>query len=592
VSEAKLIPSLGYRLLIDIQGVQGPFNDRGVARTVAELSMALIRIGAPVAGLLLNPNLPAPPSWFPELCGHPLLVWATAENIRRLQAGGPTVCFVPSPMEGSEPVDGVWPPFLSHTPFVPLIHDAIPYEDPVAYDIRHADRRLHTTRPLWLEAASHVLATTTFAAEQWQRLVDPLPEGISVIGMGVSDFYRPSPDRAATFAELQADLPGITKPFVLYVGGDDERKNVDGAIRAWAAMAPDVRANYQFVIACSAQPDVRAKWESLAAQAGLQPGELVVTGFVSEATLRSLYQTAELHFFASLSEGFGMPIVEAIACGCPVISSNTTSMPEVVGWEPGLFDPTDTDAMSSLVTKALTDDAYRTELQAACQASLGQHSWDAAAHRIVHALAANVPVPQLRTGPKRLAVIGPIAASETTHTTIVALLDELRAANPGLEIDFFDDRTTPIDAAHYPLGAYGRTLSPGGYDERLYVLPNTPGNDAIYKAARSHPGTVWLMDGSLSTLLPTLLGSTKMHAHLARWYGDRTPSAIRHADVATPEVLASHHLLATAEIAALSQRVLVPDAVAATNVRVDLGPWRKVIVDVASADAFPRLRQS
>lgn len=592
MSEAKLIPPLGYRLLIDIQGVQGPFNDRGVARTVAELSTALIRIGAPIAGLLLNPNLPAPPSWFPELSGHPLLVWATAENMRQLQADGPMVCFVPSPMEGSEPVDGVWPPFLSHTPFVPLIHDAIPYEDPIAYDIRHADRRLHTTRPLWLEAASLVVATTTFAAEQWQRLVDPSLIEISVIGMGVSDFYRPSPDRTATVAELRAELPRITKPFVLYVGGDDERKNVDGAIRAWAAVERDVRARYQFVIACSVTPDVRAKWESLAAQAGFQPDEFVVTGFVSEATLRSLYQTAELHFFASLSEGFGMPIVEAIACGCPVISSNTTSMPEVVGWEPGLFDPTDTDAMSSLVTKALTDDAYRTQLQAACQASLGRHSWDAAAHRILHALAANIRKPPLRTGPKRLAVIGPTAASEPTQATIVAFLDELRAANPGLEIDFFDDHPATISAAHYPLVAYGRTLSPGGYDERLYVLPNTPGNDAVYKAARSHPGTVWLVDGALSTLLPTLLGPTKMHAHLARWYGDRTPSAIRHADVVTSELLASHHLLATAEIAALSQRVLVPDEVTVNNVRVDLGPWRRAIVDVASADAFPRLRRS
>jgi glycosyltransferase involved in cell wall biosynthesis len=592
VSETELIPPLGYRLLIDIQGVQGPFNDRGVARTVAELSTALIRIGAPVAGLLLNPNLPAPPSWFSELCGHPLLVWATAESIRRLQADGPTVCFLPSPMEGSEPVDGVWPPFLAHTPFVPLIHDAIPYEDPVAYDIRHADRRLHTTRPLWLEAASHVLATTTFAAEQWQRLVNPLPDGISVVGMGVSDFYRPSADRAATRVQLQADLPSITKPFVLYVGGDDERKNVDGAIRAWAAVAAEVRASYQLVIACSAKPDVRAKWEGIGSQAGLQPDELVVTGFVSEATLRALYQTAELHFFASLSEGFGMPIVEAIACGCPVISSNTTSMPEVVGWEPGLFDPTDTEAMSSLVTKALTDDAYRTELQAACQASVGRHSWDAAAHRIVLALSANVPAPPLRTGPKRLAVIGPIAASETAHAAVMALLDDLRAVNPALEVDLFDGQPAAIDAAHYPLAAYGRTLSPGGYDERLYVLPNSPGNDAVYKAARTYPGTVWLVDGTLSALLPSLLGPTKMHAHLARWYGDRTPSAIRHADVVTSELLVSHHLLATAEIAALSQRVLVNEAEMVNSLRVDLGPWRDAAIDVVSAGAFPRLRRS
>jgi hypothetical protein len=172
------------------------------------------------------------------------------------------------------------------------------------------------------------------------------------------------------------------------------------------------------------------------------------------------------------------------------------------------------------------------------------------------------------------------------------LLDELRAVNPALEVALFDDQPGTIDAAHYPVAAYGRTLSPGGYDERLYVLPNTPGNDAVYKAARMYPGTVWLVDGTLSALLPELLGPTKMHAHLARWYGDRTPSAVRKADVVTSDLLASHHLLATAEIAALSQRVLVPDAATVNNVRVDLGPWRDAAIDVVSAETFPRLRRS
>jgi hypothetical protein len=124
------------------------------------------------------------------------------------------------------------------------------------------------------------------------------------------------------------------------------------------------------------------------------------------------------------------------------------------------------------------------------------------------------------------------------------------------------------------------------------VLPNTLGNDAVYDAARSYPGTVWLVDGTLATLLPALLGPRRMHAHLARWYGDRTPSAIRHANVVTPELLNSHHLLATAEIATLSQRLLVTDVATVTNVRVDLGPWRDVRIDVFSADTFAGLRKS
>ena len=578
---------LGYHILIDVQGVQGPFNDRGVARTVAELSIALIRNGAPVAGLLLNPNLPAPPSWFPELIGHPLLRWATEQEVRRLQSDGPTVCLLLSPMEGSEPVDGVWPPFLAHTPFVHLVYDAIPYEDPVAYDLRHADRRLHTTRPLWLEAASHAIAISQFAAEQWGQLVDPVPNGISVIGMGVSSLYQPTNDHAATLAELRTTLQEITMSYVLYVGGDDERKNVDRAIEAWAGVSPDTRANRQFVIACSAKPHVRAKWEAIAAHAGLAPHDVVITDFVAEETLRSLYQCAELHFFASLSEGFGMPIVEAIACGCPVISSNTTSMPDVVGWAPGLFDPTDIAAMSALLTRALSDDGYRADLVAACQASLPRHSWDATACRVLDALAAHVPTPRVRPTPKRLAIVGPLGPdSGGSWDKVVALVDQLKATNPALEIDVFGDQRMTDDLVHYPVAAYGRTLSPGSYDERLYVLSDTPGNDAVYTAARTFPGTAWLVDGSLSTLLLNLLGPVELQAHLARWYGDRIPSALRHADAITVELLRRHNVRAISEIATVSQRVLVADIVTADAVRIDLGPWHQANIDLASSDSF------
>jgi glycosyltransferase involved in cell wall biosynthesis len=437
------------------------------------LSCALVRIGAPVAGLLMNPNLPAPPArLFPELAAQSTLTWATASEVRRLQADGPTVCLLPSPMEGSQPVDGVWPPFLATTPFVPLIHDAIPYADAVAYDIRHADRRLHTSRPLFLESAAHVLATTRFAAWQWSTLVTPVGDDITPVGMGVSPFYRPADDRAVAMVALQHEVPAISKPFVLYVGGDDERKNVDGALRAWGAIAASLRTEYQFVVACSADATVRAKWTTIATAAGLADGEYVLTGFVTNETLRLLYQTARLHFFVSHSEGFGMPIVEGIACGCPAISSNTTSMPEVVGWAPGLFDPTDIAAMAALVTRALTDARYYAELAAACDAALPQHSWEAAARRVLQALADHVPTPtRSGTWPYRVAIVC------SSGTAVDAALGEAIRASPRAEIDVFGGRPNDADpwaqlpgaVIRYPLQAFDRTMSAAGYDDVIHL---------------------------------------------------------------------------------------------------------------------------
>lgn len=627
------------RILIDVQGVQGPFNDRGVARTVAELSCALVRIGAPVVGMLLNPNLPVPPDWFPELCNQPTLQWATPARLAALQTGGPTVCLLPSPMEGSEPVDGVWPPFLATTPFVPLIHDAIPYADPVAYDIRHADRQLHRTRPLWLEHAAHTLATTRFAAKQWQQLVAPelvivdastggsiaagaptahawitdaIPvvaprsvagasaggpvarrssRSISVIGMGVSDFFRPAANRADARTELTDAIPAITKPFVLYVGGDDERKNVDGAIRAWAGVALETRQTRQFVVACSASDATRSTWEAVAADAGLRARDVVITGFVRNETLRVLYQTAELHFFASLSEGFGMPIVEAIASGCPVISSNTTSMPEIVGWEPGMFDPTDVEAMSRLVTRALVDERYRAQLQHACQASLGQHTWDAAARRAVQALADHVRIPastSKRRGVRRLAIVGPIGDHPVARQQVQQLVDDLLAAYPKLEIDVFGDRAATSDVGrvgHYPTAAFGRTLSPGGYDERVYMLVDSPECAPVYQAACQWPGVAWLSDGRLSRLMAGTLSTSAFAGFVQRWYGDRVPSKVRYATTPQPDLLDDHRLLCTAEIVQRSTRTLVFDAESAQSVVLDAGPWSSPSVEVLPADA-------
>ena len=421
---------------------------------------------------------------------------------------------------------------------------------------------------------------------------------ISVIGMGVSDFYRPAANRAEARDELTSALADITKPFVLYVGGDDERKNVDGAIRAWAAVPIEVRQARQLVIACSASATTRSVWTAVATEAGLRAGDMVITGFVRNETLRALYQTAELQFFASFSEGFGMPIVEAIACGCPVISSNTTSMPEIVGWEPGLFDPTDIDAMSQMVTRALVDADYRSALQVACQASLGRHTWDAAAHRIVWALTHHVIAPAHaapRPPVRRLAIIGPLGDQTDAASHVRQLIDGLLSANARLEIDVFDDRpitSEPGRVGHYPLAAFGRTLSPAGYDERLYAIADAPECAPVYEAACRWPGVAWLPDGCLYRLMSAQGSASALTAFFDRWYGDRVPSKVRYASLPSAELLADHRLLCTAEIVHRSIRTLVSSPDAAQAVLLDAGPWPSSFVEVFASDVgalFPSL---
>jgi hypothetical protein len=116
-----------WQLVIDAQGVQGPFNERGIARTVTAVSEALVSAGLPVTAVLLNPHHALPPLWHATLRQLPLR-WSTASATRDLIDGPPIVWLMLSPMEGSVPDEAIVPTLAlsGRTAIVPLVHDAIP----------------------------------------------------------------------------------------------------------------------------------------------------------------------------------------------------------------------------------------------------------------------------------------------------------------------------------------------------------------------------------------------------------------------------------------------------------------------------------
>jgi hypothetical protein len=133
----------------------------------------------------------------------------------------------------------------------------------------------------------------------------------------------------------------------------DRRKNCDGLIRAFAALREPLRAAYQLVVACQITGEITARWQTLAEELGV--GERVrLLGAVSDDVLRKGYQHCAAFAFASHCEGFGLPILEALACGAPVVAGANSSQPEVVG-EAGLLadvsDPRDfADKLACLLT--------------------------------------------------------------------------------------------------------------------------------------------------------------------------------------------------------------------------------------------------
>jgi glycosyltransferase involved in cell wall biosynthesis len=173
---------------------------------------------------------------------------------------------------------------------------------------------------------------------------------------------------------------GLHKPFVLYVGTIEPRKNLTRLVTAFA----QIHRQY---------PDLEL---ILVGQLGWQYGSLLKAiedlqlgsavrraGYVPDADLPALYNLARLLAFPSLYEGFGLPVIEAMACGTPVLTSNGSSLAEIAAGASCLIDPLDVNAITSGLLRLITDDDVHDRLRAAGLARAAQFSWQRAAAETV-----------------------------------------------------------------------------------------------------------------------------------------------------------------------------------------------------------------
>lgn len=151
------------------------------------------------------------------------------------------------------------------------------------------------------------------------------------------------------------------KPFLLYVGEIQPRKNVEGMLKAFKAMPARLRKEYQIIVIGSARKDNYSSFER--AMTALQPdSEIYHFEDVPVEDLVKFYNTAFAFVYLSFFEGFGLPVIEAMSCGCPVLTSSTTSIAEVAGGAALTVDPSDEDAVMAGLHELLTDEALRLSL--------------------------------------------------------------------------------------------------------------------------------------------------------------------------------------------------------------------------------------
>jgi len=200
---------------------------------------------------------------------------------------------------------------------------------------------------LYARKAAAVVTVSGHSKNDIVRLLGVAPEKISVCGAGVDEkrFYR----RAD--CALVTRKYGIKKPYVLYVGNSKPHKNVAGLVKAWSLLDGELSGEYSLVLAGVGDYRFPA------------PDSGAAIAYVADEDLPFLYSGAELFVFPSFYEGFGLPPLEAMACGTPVLSSNSSCMPEVLADACAYFDPGKHSEIAAAVATVLLDPALRLELR-------------------------------------------------------------------------------------------------------------------------------------------------------------------------------------------------------------------------------------
>jgi alpha-1,3-rhamnosyl/mannosyltransferase len=264
-----------------------------------------------------------------------------------------------------------WSPLALPCPLVTTIHDMIFDRYPEYMP------RPHLRAVYWLSSRAAIRRSRRIIAVSEATRADILAYGggdvgrVRVVPEGVEPSFAPVRDPAALRAIRERYA--LPERYVLALGARRPHKNIARLVEAFAAVADDLP--HTLVLAGDA--DRRFDDEAAPALRHLRSrGRVVETGFVAETDLPALYSMAELFVQPSIIEGFGLPVLEAMACGCAVACADSSSLPEVAGDDALLFDPRDSAAMAMVLRAALGAPALRADLARRGRTRAAAFSWE------------------------------------------------------------------------------------------------------------------------------------------------------------------------------------------------------------------------
>lgn len=426
-------------------------------------------------------------------------------------------------------------------PIASIVYDLIP----LLYRRSHPDQM---TEHMWLlyDARRDLVAQYDYLLPISDAVRAELVRYLSVketescaIGVGVGEeFFKRLP--AGAFRRLQEDC-GVRSPYVLSVTGHHYRKNWEAVFQVFAALPPEVRKQHQLVVVCLLDAPSRHAFQSLAEQLGIEK-RVVLTGGVDDETLLALYQGAAALLFPSFSEGFGIPLTEAMASGVPIVASDIPVFREVAQSAARLVDPTRIDALSEALHEVLIDKETCSTLVDAGRRRVEEFRWPKVVQRAESFLSEKLHASHRMEHSARSAPAGDrlrVAYFTPLPPQVSGIADYneclVQELDGRVDLELFLDDVEPLDSKihdgmrwrdsrDFPLVHRNHP-----YDLIVYQMGNNVIHGLQYRYATTYPGVVLLHDYSLRFFVPLLnqrFSFCETRDHVEHYYGMEFPPTL------------------------------------------------------------------
>lgn len=551
------------RIVIDLQACQSQSAHRGIGRYSLSLVSAMLKINTQheiiiaLSGAFPHTIAPLKTHFSKFLSENQIVVWHAPFALNRqqellpeathnacllreafLEQLKPDFILITSLFEGFSDNAVTSVGLLnSSVPTAVVLYDLIPMLYPEMYLTNPTFRDYYQSKIRDLQRAHLLLSISESAKNEALMHLEASPP-IEVISSAAETHFQKinytETEKATLLEKFQ-----LKKPFLMYTGGIDPRKNIEKLIEAFAQLPQDLRDTHQLAIVCAIKPNERLKLVKHVMQHGLTEEQVIMTGYVEENALIGLYNLCKAFIFPSRHEGFGLPILEAMQCGAPVIGSNRSSLPEAIGYEDALFDPENTDAIKNKIIRILTDESFRKILinHAADQVKL--FSWENTAEKTFKALEStytrlnaqkNAITETVSCSVRRkLAFVSPLPPEQTgiaqySRTLLPALFHyydiDVIVAQPQIE-DAWIKQNCPIRTVDWFMQHAGE------YDRVLYHFGNSTFHTHQFECIKVIPGVVVLHDFYLSGILSHLEMTARKTCWTQALYQSHGYSAVR-----------------------------------------------------------------